>query len=506
MLRLNNLFFSALFLTSALLSSGAMADDDSETDKKITEGVHRKKSVDAKQIDLTVGLEHLESLSYLPSQPEFKGNFRNLVGLSYDPEDKKLRFNPKSTGTGILTVHDSRGVKVAEFLISVKKSNLNKVANEIKSLLSEIEGIQVKVINNRVVVDGEVLLPKDISRIQTVVNQFGDNASSIVRLSPIALRKIAEIIERDINDPEIRVRAVNGTIMLEGVANDEGAKAHAELIAKTFLPDVVQNPAKGIRMIARAPLVNMITLRAAPPPEPNKIIQIVVHYVELKKDYTRGFRFQWTPSLQDNTQVQFQSGGSAAGGLLSTITGTVSNLLPKLNYAKEHGHARVLQSSSVITENGTAGRIKSETNVPFQVAGAMGALSTQFVKTGILTDITPTIISANSDSIQLKINFKLSALLGLSQAGPLTSDNVIETLVTVRSGQSAAIGGLVSNSSGVDYNKLPQGGGANPILSLFASKNFRRDQSQFVVFVTPVIKSSASAGAEQVKKKFRLRD
>ena len=33
-----------------------------------------------------------------------------------------------------------------------------------------------------------------------------------------------------------------------------------------------------------------------------------------------------------------------------------------------------------------------------------------------------------------------------------------------------------------------------------------QDQSQFVVFVTPIVKTSASSGSEQIKKKFRLRD
>jgi pilus assembly protein CpaC len=62
----------------------------------------------------------------------------------------------------------------------------------------------------------------------------------------------------------------------------------------------------------------------------------------------------------------------------------------------------------------------------------------------------------------------------------------------------------VSNSSGKDYNKLPKNVSDNPLISLYASKSFRRNQSQFVVFITPVIKSSASAGSERIKQKFRI--
>jgi len=94
----------------------------------------------------------------------------------------------------------------------------------------------------------------------------------------------------------------------------------------------------------------------------------------------------------------------------------------------------------------------------------------------------------------------------MTDKGPLVSNSQITTVIIVRSGQSAAVGGLISNSSSTDFNKMPKNNGADPIISLYASKAFQRNQSQFVVFVTPIIKSSASQGAEKVKQKFRLRD
>src|SRR5690606_18051368 len=124
----------------------------------------------------------------------------------------------------------------------------------------------------------------------------------------------------------------------------------------------------------------------------------------------------------------------------------------------------------------------------------------------ISSTITPTILGQNSDSIRLTIDFSLKSLLSVTSSGPLVSNNTVQTVVIVRSGESAAIGGLVSNQSGTDYNKLPKDASSNPLLSLYASKSFRRNQSQFVVFVTPIIKSSASAGSDRIKSKFRLRD
>ena len=457
-------------------------------------------------LNLTVGLTHDEKLSFLPEGPKFEGDFSRCAKISLAPETKTLRFSPENIGTCTLTIRDARLRKVYEYRIIIKRSNLDAVAREIKNLLGEIEGIQIKIANNKVIVDGQILLPRDMKRIASVVAQYKDTASNLVTLSPLAQRKIASFIERDVNNPDIQVRAVNNRFILEGVANDQAEKDRAEIIAKTYVPDeVVESGDEAIkkRKVLQT-VINLLTVKQAPPPEPGKMIQVVLHYVELKKDYERGFRFQWTPSLSDNSGVTFKSGSASGGGVVSEIMGTISNLLPKLNWAKAHGYARVLQSSTIIVQDSKLGTFESNQRVPYQTIGAEGQISTQFENVGITTKVTPQILGGKSDSVHLQVDFVVSSLVGMTPNGPLINRNNVNTVIMVRSGQSAAIGGLVQSSSGTDYNKLPAAASDNPIISLYASKNFRRDQSQFVVFITPVIKSSASEGADEVKKKFRL--
>jgi pilus assembly protein CpaC len=422
-----------------------------------------------------------------------------------------LRLIPKGEGFATLTIHDKRNGKiVAEFRIDVKKSKLDKVVREMRALLGDIEGINIKIVNNRVVVDGQILLPKDLARIYNVVQQFGEQASSLVTLSPLAQKKIAEFISRDINNPEIEVRAVNEKIILQGWANNEEESKRAEIIAKTYLPDIVIEAAeeKGVikkRKPANDGVINLIQIKEAAPKPPSKMIQLVVHYVELNKDYSKAFKFQFTPELGDNSQMTFQAGGSEAGGVISTITGTISNLLPKLNWAKQHGHARILESTSLIVEDGKKGEIKQVTNQPYSVIGQNGTQGTAFAEVGIITAITPTLLGEKSGSVHMEMSFKVSSLVGNTSAGaPITSANEMASTVTVRDRQSAAVGGLIRNSTSTGYNR--PSGANNPIISLYASKDFSKQQSQFVVFVTPIVKASASAGAEQIKKKFRLRD
>lgn len=478
------------------------------------EGIAQSKRVPEKSrryINLIVGLDEHVKMPYMPKKPKFEGNFRKITNLSYAKELKTLRFSPKKAGFATLTIQDHRKRIIAELFLTVRKSNLNTVAKEIQLLLNDIDGIKIRILNNKVMVDGQVLLPKELSRIHDVVSQYGGQATNIVTLSLVAQRKIAEFIERDINNPQIHVRAVNGKFLIEGIANNETEKQRADIIAKTYVPDIPIDRGAGkggvIKKIKAPHVINLLTIRAPerPEPQPEKIIQLVVHFVELNKDYQKGFRFDWSPTLKDdsgiNFSVQTSTRAGTPGGIVSAITGTVNNLLPKLNWAKAHGYARVLQSASVIVKNGVEGRIRSVTKIPYQTVGQGGVTGTEFIDAGITSTITPTMVGPRSDSINLVVNFEVSNVLSHGRI----FERAVTTQVVIRSRQSAAIGGLVSQNSSTGFNK-PGSGGDNPLFSLFASKDFQRAQSQFVVFITPVIKSSASAGAERIKSKFRLRN
>ncbi len=516
MKRLNMKLSSLMIVTSLLSFHFAHAENESlvapatDSSEESAGESNNSNFRSKKYINLTVGFEETIKLPKLPPNVVFKGTFRNIVNAERNVELNILKLTPKAEGFATLTIHDKNKDRViAEYRIDVKKSKLDKVVREMRALLVDIEGITIKVANDKVVVDGQVLLPKDLSRILNVVAHYPDQATSMVTISPIAQKKIAEFISRDINNPEITVRTIDNKIILEGFANNEEEMKKAEIIAKLYLPPVVVDAVgseKGIKYQkpVNDGVVNLIVVKEAPAAPPAKMVQLVVHYVELKKDYSKAFRFQFTPTLEDNSSMTITSGGSG-GGVITQLTGIVSGLLPKLNSAKQHGHARVLESTSLIVEDGKKGEISQVTQQPYSVIGRDGVQGTAFTDVGIQAGITPVILGEKSGSVAMDMSFSISSMLGTAANGaPITSKNTINSRVTVRDRQSAAIGGLIKNSTSTGYNRNPAA--KNPIISLYASKEFQRDQSQFVVFVTPIIKTSASAGSEQVKKKFRLRE
>ena len=100
------------------------------------------------------------------------------------------------------------------------------------------------------------------------------------------------------------------------------------------------------------------------------------------------------------------------------------------------------------------------------------------------------------------MGISVNKLLAVSAEGATTAHDSISTIVMMKSGETAAIGGLIQNTRTTGYGDGNPG--ANAIINLSRSKSFNKNKSQFVVFLTPEIIKSASEGSKKMKEKFRI--
>ena len=443
----------------------------------------------------------------------FAGPYKRLTSLNYNKADGTLRFVPKRKGVGAINIKDKKGKILKKLTVNVRVTDLREVATEIQNLLRTVDGIEVKILNNRVVVDGEIVVPRDMRRIHDVVSEYEPRATSLVTLSPLAQSKVARFIEKEINNPNVTVRAVNMVFILEGFVKTKKEKARAQDIAQLYIPDQVVDKAvtaQKVKAFQRSPILNYIKVREEDQnnkkDDRGKLVQITVHYVELNKDYADNFRFNWAPGIDDGTKFSFYSTPGGLAKIGGMISGTISNFLPKLNWAKTFGFARVLHNASVITEEGQKATINANKKIPYLSSkGANGEQTTSTQDVGFKVELNPAITGPRGDSVKLSnINVTISNLVGSAGGQPITTERTLTTSIHVQNGLSAVLGGLVSNQMFSDYNRAPPGQSKNPIFSFLASKKFSRAQSQFVIFVTPTIKSSASSDVKRIKKRFKV--
>ena len=442
---------------------------------------------------------------------KFEGNYARYTSAIFRKAKNDIRFKPKRHGSAVMIIKDQDKKIIRRLHIDIQKDNLHKIAAELRDLLVSIDGIEVKIYNKQVFVDGQVLLPREMDRVNEVISKYGSNlVRSLVKFSPEAQKKIAEIVEKEIGHPEITVRYAYNRFLLEGCVSTEQESSKAHDIADLYTQWNISSVGQGAARRGGPTIKNNLTHpceseRKAEEEEKKKeqikkLIQIVVHFVEMEKNFNKGFLFEWRPAMsEEGTQVTASTGTSpnAPHGITAVLTATVSNFFPKLNWAKGFNFVRVLHNSSILVEEEQNGVIKVETALP-QLRHHVA----QPIQAQVTTAVTPKIIGDRKNLIHMQIQVHVSSPAATPSA---TTTRAINTILHVRDGSSAVIGGLISSSLQREYSNQP-GESRAPLFNLHSSKQYNTGRSQFVVFITPLIKSSSSVGVERIKRKFRLNE
>jgi pilus assembly protein CpaC len=445
-------------------------------------------------------------------------------------EKRQLIFKPLKAGETNVTVRDPEGNIRLIFSLRVTGSNLLRVKGEVMSLLRDVEGIDIRIVGPKVVIEGDVLVPSDYGRLLTVIQDksYADFVINMANLSPLAMQVMAKKIQDDVNSfaPNVKARVVNGMIFLEGTVDSVDQANRAVKVADLYLPDLkpgnlLEKDPSVQRHPPRQIINNFIVVNPPPARKQEKLVRVTVYFVELKKNYQKIFGFQWKPGFTADPQITFGQGqngqagattSSASGSGLSFFGGTISSLIPKLSNAQSAGYARILKTGTVVVRSGQPAKLVEQTQFPFQQAGTNGQVTAASKDVGLTVGVTPLILGQSED-IQLDMDLDQTNLVGRAPAAgapPITATHKVTTKVYVKSNESAAIAGVTATDIGTDFNiDPPESGsfeqGTSPLFNLMRSKAFRKQKSQFVIFVTPQIIENASDGTEDLKRNFRVK-
>lgn len=478
-------------------------------------------AVEERQLEVPIGIDIVENIPFDYNTKVSIGNEKNLKLVLF-PQKREIVFKGQKPGDASVTIRDSLGDIRLKYLVKVTVTGKSTIVSQLKELIGDVEGLDISIKGEKVVVGGEIVVPDDIGRVSKVLANYPE-VLTLIELSPqtqrVIARKMADEFARN-NLKDVTVRVVNKAFWLEGVVGGKDKKDLALIIAKAYLPPKITSLSQSDSRFSApgntSDIIDFIAVNEKKDPQPTpKMIKVTSQFVQLVKNYSKIFAFKWAPLMgEDNSQIQF--GQTAQGNITTTSQGTlsatISNLFPKLNAARTAGYARVLQSGMVImreSKQGEAmkGTITKQTNIPFAVG------SGEFTKAsnatlGLNMDVTSKILE--QEKVELAINMQVNLGVGASQT--TTTSNSISTNVIIKSKESAAIGGVVQNESTTEYDNEPASTAtagsapATPLFRLFRSKSYVQSKSQYVIFITPEIIESASAGTEEIRKKFRRRE
>ncbi len=416
----------------------------------------------------------------------------------------------------------SRGDLLKVYRVTVTEEDVIQLVQELDALIGDVEGVDLRVVGSEVIVDGKVLVPKDMRRVLTVVRKYQQDKKpvlNLVEISPRSLELLAAKMEEEIaGGPDmprnIKVKVVNGRFFLEGLVDKTIDRDIAVKTCQSFVQEQYQLTTPGVASPSFNGLgecVLLVRIRSGPPLDPDPIINVRVDYVTVTRDYLKNFNFRWSPrALPGNNSATL----SSDGGLVSSFTAIFRDLFPQLRTASRHGHARILKSATLMVRDGEDASqgggsppraIMRETlRIPITIPG-QGDNPPQQQERTVQTNLSILAKSVpGTDKVNMEITTQQEELQGDNPENAPILSNFVQTSIVVDNGESAALGGLIVERRNVGVERDPGTEGFT-LFNIGRGISFTDRKEQFVVFVTPQKLRSPTEGTESLKRKFRLR-
>lgn len=233
-------------------------------------------------------------------------------------------------------------------------------------------------------------------------------------------------------------------------------------------------------------------------PPPQVMIQVLLAEVTLDNSQQWGMDFNIGPLGGDAARIGFLGAGSGVATALGvpnlSVTSADFGILVRALEAQ--GKLEVLSNPQVTVNNNQPAEINVGDEIG--VAGStersnVGTLisSVERIPVGIIMNVTPSI--SDDGFVRMEISPSISQLtnrttqINRDQTAPVISKRSVDTVVTVKDGQSIVIGGLIQTTMEQRRTKVPIIGDI-PVIGLpFRSKQDEARKTELLVIVTPRI-------------------
>ncbi len=235
---------------------------------------------------------------------------------------------------------------------------------------------------------------------------------------------------------------------------------------------------------------------------PQVEVEVTIVEIDHRDGLTVGFNLSATREGQNNlfNDVSLNLAQDLVTGTFGSFSAihdeTVINGM--LEVLQETGYSNILSSPKLAVLNGHRAVIDTGAETPVFTpefnANGLNTISTEFRPTGIKVVVVPFILSG--DTVQLDISVEVSSVTGtISSAvgGSATVDNPLlsrrnaHTMVTVPSGKTVLIGGLITSSEVETVDKIPLLGDIPLLGKLFQRRSSTIEDAQVLFLVKPKV-------------------
>lgn len=305
-------------------------------------------------------------------------------------------------------------------------------------------------------------------------------------------RRILEVVDvrvrADFTDLEASIKAavpssnvvvtnINNRVRLTGTARNDVDASRIVRIAEQYTSD---------------PVINAMQIKG------ERQVELDVRIIEVERNSGR----ELGVNLTGTGDAQFNSGGPLTGtpfgtavGTLLQVSGTQVDFM--IDALEGKGLARRLANPKLVTTSGIEANFVAGGEVPITVTSVSDgttSTSTQYREFGVKLNFLPEVL--DDELIRLRITPEVSdidASINVNGEPGFTTRRA-QTTVSLRSGQSFAIAGLLQTNNSRSLDQVPWLGQVPVLGALFRSSRFQKRESDLVILVTPRIVRPARPG------------
>ena len=180
----------------------------------------------------------------------------------------------------------------------------------------------------------------------------------------------------------------------------------------------------------------------------------------------------------------------ASNGFIDLVFGNLAgtfNLDVRLSALENTGRGRVISAPKVVTQDNEKASIESGRQIPVPIATA-DKVSVMYINATLKLDVTPHITADGNVNMDVDItNDAVDFQNQQANAPPPIFKKEAKTVLKVRDGQTAVIGGIFVTSEGISQQGLPFFSRIPVLGWLFKNRIKNRDNSELLIFLTPKI-------------------
>jgi general secretion pathway protein D len=213
----------------------------------------------------------------------------------------------------------------------------------------------------------------------------------------------------------------------------------------------------------------------------------------------RGSGGQFNQSTPFNPAVPIVAGATNPVGLAlsagfnylinnSNFPGGVQAALHLLD---TYGNAKVISNPHLAALDNQKATIKVGNRIPINqqtlVGGTTNAVTTtaQYIDTGVLVQVTPHINAGGLVTLEVDAEVSTPGTTSDPNTAPPINTRSVQTLLSVPTGQTMVMGGLITENNANNSSGLPMLARIPILGGLFGSQTLQKDRTELILFITP---------------------